>query len=68
MNNFKDSYRNPYVPPVTPAQLKAVDKEPDCLYWSADFHCWRLSGDWIRPYATTGRLLNELNLSINPEA
>ncbi len=68
MNKFKDSYRNPYVPPVTPAQLKAVGKEADCLYWSADFHCWRLSGDWVRPYATTGRLLNELNVSIHPEA
>lgn len=68
MNEFKDNYRNPYVPPVTSAQLKAVSKEPDCLYWSADFHCWRLSGDWVRPYATTGRLLNELNLSIDPKA
>ena len=62
------SYRNPYQPPVTADQLKAAGKNPDCLYWSADFNCWRLSGDWIRPYATTERLLSELNLSINPEA
>jgi len=62
------TFRNPFVPPVTKAQLKSVGKSPDCLYWSATFHCWCLSGDWVRPYATTERLLSELGLTINPES
>jgi len=62
------TYRNPFVPPVTKTQLKAVGKDPDCLYWSGTFHCWCLSGDWVRPYATTEQLLSELNLEINPES
>jgi len=65
---MKDFYRNPNVPPTTRQQLKAAGKDPDCLYWSADFCCWRLSGDWIRPYATTGRLLAELSVKIDPNA
>ena len=68
MSNSKDFYRDPYNPPATPDQLKAAGKQSDCLYWSADFHCWRLSGDWVRPYATTGRLLAELGIEINPKA
>jgi hypothetical protein len=64
----KTHFRNRQIPPVTAQQLRSVGKDPDCLYWSPDFCCWRLSGDWIRPYATTGRLLAELGLSINPEA
>ena len=62
------SYRNPYIAPVTAQQLQSVGKSSDCLYWSDTFCCWCLSGDWIRPYATTERLLTELGLTINPEA
>ena len=62
------SFCNPYVPPVTKAQLKSVGKDPDCLYWSGTFRSWCLSGDWVRPYATTERLLSELGLTINPES
>lgn len=65
---MKTHFTDPYVPPVTKDQLKAAGKDPDCLYWSPDFRCWRLSGDWIRPYATTGLLLAELGLEINPKA
>ena len=61
-------FRNRQQPPVTPAQLTSVGKDPDCLYWSPTFNCWALSGDWVRPYATTARLLDELGLSIHPEA
>lgn len=61
-------FRNPYVAPVTAEQLRSAGKDPDCLYWSPTFHSWCLSGDWVRPYATTGRLLAELGLAINPEA
>jgi len=70
MNNTMEErwFRNHYQPPVTAQQLRNVGKDPDCLYWSGTFHCWRLSGDWIRPYASTHRLLAELGLSINPEA
>ena len=67
-HNCERSFRNPLIRPVTPQQLKAAGKNPDCLYWSPTFHCWALSGDWIRPYATTHRQLAELGLTINPEA
>jgi hypothetical protein len=66
--DFKTHFSNPAIPPVTPQQLKAAGKEPDCLYWSPTFHHWALSGEWVRPYATVGRLLSELGLEINPEA
>lgn len=65
---MKTHFTNRAIPPVTPQQLKTVGKDPECLYWSPTFHCWSLSGDWIRPYATVGRLLTELGLQINPEA
>jgi hypothetical protein len=64
----KTHFNNPYVAPVTAEQLRSVGKDPDCLYWSPTFRTWALSGDWVRPYATTGRQLAELGLAINPEA
>lgn len=65
---MKTHFNNRSIPPVTAEQLRSVGKDPDCLYWSPTFHSWCLSGDWIRPYATTGLQLSELGLAINPEA
>lgn len=65
---MKTHFTNPYQAPVTADQLLTVGKASDCLYWSGDFQCWRLSGDWVRPYATMGRLLSELGLTIHPDA
>ena len=61
-------FKNQQQPPVTQDQLRSVGVDPDCLYWSPTFHCWCLSGDWVRPYATTARLLDELGLDVHPDS
>lgn len=67
---MKTHFRDPAVPPVTAAQLRAVGIDPSDLYWSGDFCCWRLSGPvaLASPYFTTGQILHELGLSPDPRA
>lgn len=64
------SFRNPYIPPVTAEQLRSVGIDPSDLYWSADFRCWRFSGELaVRfPYRPAEQILIKLGLVPNPDA
>lgn len=67
---MKTHFHNPYRPPVTPDQLKAVGQDPGVLYWSGTFRSWLFSGPLVveHPYRTTGAHLAALGLVPHPEA
>jgi len=60
----KTHYRDPYQPPVTADQLRAAGVDPNDLYWSGTFQCWRFAGVTCQrfPYHTTGAILALLEL------
>jgi hypothetical protein len=67
---MKTHFSNRAIPPVTPQQLKAVGVDPESLWFSPTFRAWTFCGELARqrPYATTGQLLSELGLEVNPNA
>jgi hypothetical protein len=66
----KTHFRNPAIPPVTPAQLRAVGQDPTDLWFSPTFRSWVFGGALARanPYRTTGAHLAALHLTPNPDA
>jgi hypothetical protein len=67
---MKTHFREIAFPPVTAEQLASVGIDRSDLYWSGTFSCWRFCGETARnsPYATTGQILHELDLTPDPRA
>lgn len=61
---MQTTYRDPYQPPATVAQLEQAGVDPSDLYWSGTFHCWRFAGKTCQqfPYQTTGAILAALGI------
>lgn len=64
------TFRNPAVPPLSADQLCLAGIDPDALFWSPTFCCWRFCGELaVRfPLSSAGQILTALGLVPNPDA